>query len=135
MDEWDDLDMETPEPSWRRRLLMEVLAVVAAPAPSQAAWVKKHGVVTDEIALDFDHAFRMAEDLVEGGLLSRDALPDLRAIDSIFEQMTLDESPNRWATAALASDAGWICARELAQQVLAREGVDVLALPDICVVR
>ncbi|MFD5467506.1 hypothetical protein ACFWIQ_32505 [Kitasatospora sp. NPDC127059] len=127
--------METAEASWHRRLLMEALTVVAAPAPSQAAWLKKHGVVTDEIALDFDHAFRMAEDLVEGGLLSHDALPDLRAIDSIFERMTLDESPNRWATAALDSDPGWTNARELAQRVLVQEGMDVLALPDIRVVR
>ncbi|WP_431683659.1 hypothetical protein [Kitasatospora sp. KL5] len=91
--------------------------------------------MTDEIALDFDHAFRMAEGLVEDGLLSRDVLPDLRVIDSIFDEMTLDESSDRWATAALASDAGWIRARGLAQQVLAQEGMDASVLPEICAVR
>ncbi|MEU6236736.1 hypothetical protein [Kitasatospora sp. NPDC047058] len=131
----DDLDVETPEPSWHHRLLMEALAVVAAPARAQAAWLERHGVVTDEIALDFEHACRLAEGLVEAGLLSSDALPDLRAIDSIFEQMTIDKSSNRWAIAALAGDAGWIRARELAQQALAREGADDSALPDIRVVR
>lgn len=109
--------------------------MLAAPAAAQTAWLEKHGVVTDEITLDFDHAFRMAERLMEEGLLSRGALPDLRMIDSIFDEMTRDESPDRWTTAALISDAGWGQARRLAQQVLAREGVDTSVLPDICIVR
>lgn len=91
--------------------------------------------MTDEIALDFDHAFRMAEALVEEGFLSLDALPELRLMDSIFDEMSRDESTDRWTTAALISDAGWIRARVLAQQVLAREGVDASLLPDISVVR
>ncbi|MFE9559172.1 hypothetical protein ACFYOD_37745 [Streptomyces sp. NPDC006703] len=58
-----------------------------------------------------------------------------RTIGSIFEQMTPDKSSNRWAIVALAADAGWIRARELAQRVLAQEAVEVSALPDICLVR
>ncbi|MBB4792296.1 hypothetical protein [Streptomyces nodosus] len=127
--------MESPDPALRHRLLMEALIVLAAPAPAQTAWLEKHGVVADEIALDFDHAFRMAERLVEEGLLRRGALPDLRMIDSIFDEMTRDESPDRWTTAALISDVGWGHARGLAQQVLAREGVEASVLPDICVIR
>ncbi|WP_445529975.1 hypothetical protein [Streptomyces cyslabdanicus] len=127
--------METPDSSFRRRLLIEALAVVAAPAPDQTTWLEKHGVMTDDIALDFDHAFRMAERLVEEGLLGRDALPDLRMIDSIFDEMTCDETKNRWTTAALGSDPGWCRVRGLAQNVLAREGVDASVLPDICVIR
>ncbi len=108
---------------------------MAASAPAQTAWLEKHGVVTDEIALDFDHAFRMAEGLVEEGFLRRDALPQLRLIDSIFDEMSCDESRERWTAAALISDAGWIHVRVLAQQVLAREGVTASPLPGICVVR
>ncbi|MEU5256313.1 hypothetical protein [Streptomyces longwoodensis] len=127
--------MESPNPALRRRLVMEALIVLAAPAPAQTAWLEKHGVETDEIALDFDHAFRMAERLVEEGLLSRGALPDLRMIDLIFDEMTRDKSPDRWTKAALISDVGWGQARGLAQQVLVREGVEASVLPDICVVR
>ncbi|MFI9604826.1 hypothetical protein ACIHCX_34160 [Streptomyces sp. NPDC052043] len=127
--------MENPDPAFRRRLLLEALIVLAAPAPAQTAWLEKHGVVTDEIALDFDHAFRMAERLVEEGLLSSGALPDLRMIDSIFDEMTRDESSDQWTTAALISDVGWAQARGLAQQVLAGEGVETSVLPDICVIR
>ncbi|MFE0654005.1 hypothetical protein ACFVZH_36165 [Streptomyces sp. NPDC059534] len=127
--------MEAPDPSFRRRLLNEALTVVAAPARVQTAWLEKHGVATDEIALDFDHAFRMAEGLVEEGFLSSDALPELRLIDSIFDEMSCDESTERWAAAALISGVGWGRARVLAQQVLAREGADASLLPDIRVVR
>ncbi|MFI9343359.1 hypothetical protein ACIG0D_19135 [Streptomyces sp. NPDC052773] len=114
---------------------MEALTVVAAPASAQIAWLARHGVVTDEIALDFDHGFRMAERLVEEGHLGSDVLPDLRVIDSVFDEMTRDESPERWTAAALISDPGWSRARASARRVLAREGVDASALPDISVVR
>ncbi|KOV72941.1 hypothetical protein ADL00_05075 [Streptomyces sp. AS58] len=108
--------------------------MVAASAPAQTAWLKKYDVLTDEIALDFDHGFSMAEHLVEEGLLSHDSLPDLQLIDSIFDEMS-DESSDRWTIAALIDDAGWGQARELPQQVLAREGADGMPPPDICVIR
>ena len=108
---------------------------MAAPALDQTTWLEKHGVVADEIALDFEHAFRMAKCLAEEGLLDRDALPGLRIIDSIFDEMTRDEVKNRWTTAALGSDPGWRRARGLARNVLAREGVGASVLPDIRVVR
>ncbi|WP_256639641.1 hypothetical protein [Streptomyces murinus] len=127
--------MRTPDAAFRRRLLTEALTVVAASAPAQTAWLERHGVVTDEIALDLDHGFRMAGQLVEEGLLHPAALPDLRAIDSIFDEMTRDPSPGRWSTAALFEDAGWGRARALARRVLVREGVDASVLPEICVIR
>ncbi len=80
--------------------------MLAASAPAQTAWLKKYDVLTDEIALDFDHRFSMAEHLVEEGLLSHDSLPDLQLIDSIFDEMTRDKSSDRWTIAALIDDAG-----------------------------
>ncbi|MFD4611835.1 hypothetical protein ACFWOT_27920 [Streptomyces sp. NPDC058440] len=127
--------METPASSFRQRLLIEALVVAAASAPDQTMWLEKHGVTTDEIALDFEHAFRMVERLAEEGLLGRDALPDLRMIDSIFDEMTRDETKDRWTTAALGSDPVWCRVRGLAQSVLVREGVDASVLRDIRVVR
>ncbi|MGW0547860.1 transposase family protein [Streptomyces altiplanensis] len=56
-------------------------------------------------------------------------------VDSVFDGMTRDGAPDRWTSAALISDAGWSRTRGLAQRVLAREGVDVPVLSDICVVR
>ncbi|WP_370417011.1 hypothetical protein AB8O64_00120 [Streptomyces sp. QH1-20] len=60
--------MEIPDPSFRRRLLIESLTVVAAEASVQVAWLDRHGVLADEIALDFGDAFRMAGRLKEEGL-------------------------------------------------------------------
>ncbi|MET8453304.1 hypothetical protein [Streptomyces sp. NPDC005209] len=127
--------MQTSDPAWPRRLLVEALTVLAAPSSVQTAWLEKHGVAPDEIALDFDDGFRMAEHLVERGLLGPDALPDLRMIDSVFDEMTRDPSPGRWETAALISDTGWSRARAAARRVLVREGADAAALPDIRLVR
>ncbi|GGX45612.1 hypothetical protein [Streptomyces chryseus] len=53
--------MESPGPSSGRRLLIESLTVLAADAPAQVAWLDEHRVVADDIALDFEHALRMAD--------------------------------------------------------------------------
>ncbi|MEV4191431.1 hypothetical protein [Streptomyces toxytricini] len=127
--------MYTPDPSFRRRLLIEALRVVAAPARVQTEWLEEHGVVTDEIALGFDDALRVAEGLVEEGFLNRDSMPELRLIDSIFDEMSGDASTDRWTTAALSTDTGWSSARTLARQVLTREGANASPLPHICVIR
>ncbi|MFF8646452.1 hypothetical protein [Streptomyces sp. NPDC015345] len=80
--------MESPDPSFRRCLLMESLAVLAADAQTQVAWLARHAVMTDEIALDFDHAFRMAEALVADGQLARGVMADLQEIDGILSRMS-----------------------------------------------
>ncbi|MER8060925.1 MULTISPECIES: hypothetical protein [unclassified Streptomyces] len=77
--------MGTPDAAFRRRLLTEALTVVAAPAPAQTAWLERHGVVADEIALDLDGrrvgpAREIARRVLarEGGDAS--VLPDIRVI-------------------------------------------------------
>lgn len=120
---WDDPGVETPDPVWRRRLLIEALTLVAAPAPAQVAWLEMHGVGADEIALDFEHAFLLAERLAEEGLIHHGALPGLRVIDVVFDEMTSGETADRWTVEALFQDAGWSRARGLAQWILAGEGI------------
>ncbi|MFE4977749.1 hypothetical protein ACFRAR_37305 [Kitasatospora sp. NPDC056651] len=128
--------MENPDPSFRRRLLIESLTVVAADPSAQQAWVDEHGVLADEIALDFDHAFRMVESLVEGGEISREVLPDLQAIDAVFAGMSGRENSERWGREALAVDPGWTEARELASRVLVDvQGEWNLPMPAICIIR
>ncbi|MGW4648196.1 hypothetical protein [Kitasatospora sp. NPDC004289] len=96
----------------------------------------QHGVLPDEVALDFDHAFRTVASLVEDGEVSGEVLPDLRAIDAIFARMSGQENSDRWSREAMAVDPWWGEARELARRVL----VDLvgewhLPMPEICVVR
>ncbi len=115
---------------------MEALTVLAADAQLQVAWLVRHAVMTDEIALDFDHAFRMADVLVAEGLLAREVMTDLRQIDVILSEMSGGENADRWARDALSTDAGWALARRLARRVLVAElGEWQQSLPKISVVR
>ncbi|MFJ2807979.1 hypothetical protein [Kitasatospora sp. NPDC087271] len=128
--------MRVPDAPFRERLFVEALAVLAADPSAQLIWVDEQGVSTDEVALDFDHAFRMAEGLVEDGDLSREVLRDLRAIDAIFAGMSGRESSDRWNREALTVDPGWIEARELARRILiGMLGEWCLPMPEILVVR
>ncbi|MFH9224372.1 hypothetical protein ACH4KW_07525 [Streptomyces lydicus] len=95
--------MESPDPSFRRRLLIESLTMLAADAQTQVAWLNKHGVMTDEIALDFDHAFRLAEVLVAEGQLTGEVTADLREIDVILSGMSDDGNAERWTRDALST--------------------------------
>jgi hypothetical protein len=128
--------MESPDPSFRRRLLMESLAVLAADAQTQVTWLDRHAVMTDEIALDFDHAFRMAEALVADGQLARGVMADLQEIDGILSRMSGDENADRWTRDALCTDDGWALARRLARRVLVAELDEwQQPLPEISVIR
>lgn len=121
---------------FRRRLLLESLTVLAADAQTQVAWLAKHGVMADEIALDFDHAFGMAAALVEEGQLDRGALPDLREIDAVLGEMSGAENADRWTRDALSVDERWGRARRTARRVLVAElGEWQQPLPEISVIR
>ncbi|MCQ4213914.1 hypothetical protein [Streptomyces longispororuber] len=106
-----------------RRGLLDALALVAADAATQRAWVERHRVGPDEIALLHDdhlHA-RLLDRLVAEGEVSARTLPVLRELDGVFAAMTAADDPARWSTGALADDPGWARARTLARRALAME--------------
>ncbi|MFF5161291.1 hypothetical protein ACFY3N_34725 [Streptomyces sp. NPDC000348] len=128
--------MESADPSFRRRLLMEALTVLAADAQVQVSWLVRHAVMADGIALDFDHAFRMAEALVAEGQLARGVMADLQEIDVVLSGMSGDGNADGWTGDALSTDGGWALARRLARRVLVAElGEWQQLLPEIVVVR
>ncbi|MGW5569534.1 hypothetical protein ACWEWD_39815 [Streptomyces tendae] len=128
--------MESPDPSFRQRLLIESLTVLSADAQTQVGWLDKHGVMTDEIALDFDHAFRMAETLLAEGQLAGEVMADLQEIDVVLSGMSDGDSADRWTRSALSFDEGWALARRLARRVLVAElGEWQQPLPAITVIR
>ncbi len=132
----DDRGVEIPDSSFRRRLLIEALTGLAADAQAQAAWLVRHGVMTDEIALDFDHAFCMAEALVAEGQLACGVMVDLREIDVILSGMSDGENGDRWTRDALSTDEGWAQVRRLARRILVAElGEWQQPLAEITVIR
>ncbi|MFJ9613791.1 hypothetical protein [Streptomyces noursei] len=116
-------------------MLVDALPVVAAVPPAQVAWLEKHDVPPDEIALGFDDAYRLVGRLVEEDRLSPGVLPEPRMIDEVCHEMTHDTERDRWAKAALSTDMGWARARQLARVVLAAEGEAHAPLPEICTAR
>lgn len=136
VDACDDRVVESPDPLFRRRLLLESLTMLAVDAHSQVAWLAKYDVMTDEFALDFDHAFRMAEALVEEGQLGRGVLPALREIDAVLGEMSGAEDAGRWTRDSLSVDGGWSQVRRLARRVIVGElGEWQQPLPEIAVIR
>ena len=115
---------------------MEALTVLAADAQTQVPWLVRHAVMTDEIALDFDHSFRMAETLVAEGQLARGVMADLQEIDVILSGMSGGENAAQWTRDALSTDEGWTLARRLARRVLVAELGDwQQPLPEISAIR
>lgn len=110
--------------------------MLAADARAQAAWLDRHGVMTDEIALDFNHAFRMADVLVADGQIAGGVMADLQKIDVILGGMSDGDSADRWTRGALSTDEGWGQARRLARRALVAElGEWQQPLPKITVIQ
>ncbi|WP_304454792.1 hypothetical protein [Nocardiopsis sp. YSL2] len=128
--------MEYPTASALQHLLVEALAVVAADASDQAGWTGRHVVGVDEIALNFDDAFRMFERPIEQRQIDESSVCALREIDALFTSMSGTGNSIRWTESALSSDKGWIQVRRVARQVLIQlTGRWDHPLPDIQVIR
>ncbi|SFL68873.1 hypothetical protein [Streptomyces pini] len=92
--------------------------------------------MTDEIALDFNHAFRMADVLVADGQIAGGVMADLQKIDVILGGMSDGDSADRWTRGALSTDEGWGQARRLARRALVAElGEWQQPLPKITVIQ
>ncbi|MEU5068907.1 hypothetical protein AB0G95_33235 [Streptomyces virginiae] len=116
--------------------MLEALAVLGADSADQLAWIDKHEVVTDELALEFDDAFRLIGDLHQEEFLDTEALGKLQLIDAVLGEMSGRENAERWSRAALATDAGWRQVRTLARDLLvSMQGDWRRPLPEIHVVR
>ncbi|MFE9139708.1 hypothetical protein [Streptomyces sp. NPDC007355] len=112
--------------------MIQALAVLGADSADQLAWIDKHNVVTDELALEFDDAFRLMADLHQEEFLDAEALGKLQ----LLGEMSGRENAERWSREALATDAGWRQVRTLARDLLVGlQGDWRLPLPEIHVVR
>lgn len=116
--------------------MIEALALLGADSADQLAWIDKYKVVTDELALEFDDAFRLMAGFQQEELLDTEAMSKLQLINSVLEEMGGREHAERWSREALTTDAGWFQLRALARDLLVTlQGDWRLPLPEIHVVR
>jgi hypothetical protein len=74
-------------------------------------------VAPDELALEFDDAFRVASGMVSEGILPETLREFLAPIDELLTEMThstLDE----WSVDSLSHSSAWNCLRRLATDAL-----------------
>ncbi|WP_328296388.1 hypothetical protein OG389_00320 [Streptomyces sp. NBC_00435] len=119
---------ETNWEGWYRQLLAAV-ALLAAPAHDQLAWLEKYAVPVDEIALNFDDAAVMARQLGDEGWLTSEALSELARIDALLGHLTADEGSADWTALGLRTHELWAQVRQEADQFLRAQGETEQALP------
>ncbi|MFC7590496.1 hypothetical protein ACFQYP_47495 [Nonomuraea antimicrobica] len=113
--------------------LAETLAMLAASADEQAAWVARHQWHPDELALDLDWAngwVPWSVDEQSPGLLSPILHDLLQRIDDCLTAMSGQSHSERWSPKGLATDPGWAEVRYLSSQALAEiAALDLIAIP------
>ncbi|MFJ7271314.1 hypothetical protein ACIQV3_32510 [Streptomyces sp. NPDC099050] len=114
--------------NWYRQLLAAV-ALLAAPAPDQLAWLEKYAVPVDEIALNFDDTAVMARQLGDEGWLAPEALSELARIDDLLGRLTTDEGSTGWTAQGLKTHEVWAQVRQVADRFLRAQGETERALP------
>ncbi|WP_157840069.1 hypothetical protein [Streptomyces megasporus] len=86
-------------------------------AERQFAYVDDLGVDVDEIALEFDDLFRIAESMATQGLISTDFFTRLKGIDSQLSTMTR-KGAEVWEREKVKSSKEWETLRKLATETL-----------------
>jgi hypothetical protein len=99
--------------------LSDVLRRLAAPAPEQQAYLQKLGVDADELALEYDDLFRLADERWRNGELTQNEYDVLKTLNTLLDTMSGPERAALWTIDALQSRTEWIEVRRLAAQALA----------------
>jgi hypothetical protein len=100
------------------QFLRAALTMLAADAGEQAAWIDRHRVCVDELALDFEAANVHVPLLASSGRIDPPAALRIARLDAMLAAMSGPHNAGRWTTEALATDPGWACVRRMARQVL-----------------
>ncbi|MEU6310736.1 hypothetical protein [Streptomyces sp. NPDC047014] len=111
------------------RQLLAAVALLAAPAPDQLAWLEKHAVPVDEIALNFDDAAVIAPQLGDEGWLAPEALADITRMNGLLDRLTADEGSTVWTGQGLRTHDHWKRIRQEAERFLQAEGETERTLP------
>jgi hypothetical protein len=101
------------------KMLLEAIERLADPAEQQIAWLQEVGTYpsADELALEFDDWFQLADQLVEAWIITPEAVDAMKPIDALLDEMS---GPKPfWSPEALTHAPEWEQIREHARQVLA----------------
>lgn len=121
-----DLNKEKNLILWKFGELIKCLITIASNADEQKSIIGM-GIVTDEIAMDFDSYFRLSgQEYLDRGLLNKEAFEKLLLIDNIFERKSGDNNPDFWDDDLLDTNEDWIDVRLIARNVLKLLGMDNL---------
>lgn len=105
--------------AWAAESLKDSVSRLASEPPEQLAYLQHLGTypLTDELALEFDDAFLLSDQLVSAGRLSDAVRRQLARIDALLDELSDGEEEN-WLPPALESDRRWQEVRELARSIL-----------------
>jgi hypothetical protein len=120
--------------STRYQRLRDAVAILAAPAVEQSAYLDKlfqpltgsgsaAAYGSDELALGLDDIFCAANDMIEFGELSEVEAGAIAPLDNTLTRLSGEHNAAFWRREALLEDQRWAEVREIAQEAL-------LQLPD-----
>ncbi|MFI9204709.1 hypothetical protein [Streptomyces sp. NPDC053048] len=99
------------------RLLKKALELLASDAEAQTRYVHHLRIDPDEMALEFDDAFRRVVGLSDMGLLPDSVLTTVLPIDEHLQRMT-GSRPEVWTVAGLQNSPDWQELRSLAKEAM-----------------
>ncbi|NUS82862.1 MAG: hypothetical protein HOY75_08930 [Streptomyces sp.] len=107
------------QPTRFHQRLVATLDTLASNPDKQLDYVHRLGVSIDELALEFDDAYRLASGKAQEGLVSDTTLNAINPINEHLRIMT-EMGPALWTEAALRSAQEWRDLRDLAQSAKSR---------------
>jgi len=121
---WPDVTMRPGESEtrWLFRMLLQDLQTLASDAETLLRAFPPMIPAADEVALQFDDHFGFAERFVEDGLITREMLERVRAVDRILGEMSRRHDASLWTDEALRQREEWKEVRGLAREALVAMG-------------
>lgn len=98
--------------------LVESLELVAADYDVQRRVLPAFVVVPDEIALTFENAMDLIDQIVDAGLLTNEQVALLKKLDALFEKQSDGCHESFWTMDAIQNDPTWAAIRTLARKIL-----------------
>ena len=111
------------QPEHALEMLVNATRLLASDADVQERTLPDFVVVTDELALNFDNAFQLSDQLMENGRLSQQQLAALQRVDKVLEDLTNRGEPRLWTLNALRESHEWQAVRAEARKALEALGV------------